>query len=435
MNLFVNQTVRLNGHLTPPGSKSQSIRGLMLASMCRGESTLKNILHSDDTQDAIHVCQSLGVTIGESKDLITVTSKGLPFDAPCSEIYSGNSGLATLFIMPILGLRRYSSEPIILNCGEQMRQRPIKPLVDALRNLGLTIQYLKNENTLPIRISGELAGGVTNVEGFISQYLSALLLALPCASGDSEITVKNLQERPYVEMTLNWLKEQNILFHHISNAEMDIFKIKGGQCYQEIHTIIPGDFSSASYLIAACVLIPGEVKISGLNMEDVQGDKKLIAILQEMGADILVKPEYLLIRGGKKLTGIKIDAHDIPDLLPVLAVIGTAAFGKTEIRNVAHARIKETDRIRSMANGLSRMGASLIEESDGLIIFQSQLQGASVKGYGDHRTVMALSIAGMIAEGSTLIDDSESIDKTFPSFVSTMTSIGAKMEVRDGITA
>jgi len=133
--------------------------------------------------------------------------------------------------------------------------------------------------------------------------------------------------------------------------------------------------------------------------------------------------------------GIKIDANDIPDLLPVLAVIGTAAFGKTEIVNVAHARIKETDRICSMANGLARMGAKIIEQPDGLTLYQSQLHGAQVKGFGDHRTMMALSVAGMIAHGETIIDDCESINKTFPSFVSMMKSIGAKMEVENEIIA
>lgn len=424
----------LNGQAVLPGSKSQSIRAIILASLCEGESVLTNMLYSDDTQDAIHVCRSLGAKISKSDHVLTIKSMGLPLKLQTTEIHSGNSGITTHFLMPILGLRQNTDQSIILNCSEQMRARPIKPLVEALSNLGLSINYLENENTLPISISGKLMGGKTYVDGITSQYLSALLFALPCASGDSEIQVKNLQERPYAEMTLNWLKDQGIQFHHRSKGDIDTYNIKGGQKYKNINAAIPSDFSSASYLIAASVLIPGEVILQGLNMADPQGDKRLVTILQEMGANITIHPTHLHIYGGKKLSGIKVDANDIPDLLPTLAVIGTYASGITEICNVAHARIKETDRIKSMANGLTRMGAKIDEKDDGLIIHQSALRGARVKGYGDHRTVMALSIAGMIGDGTTIIDDSEAINKTFPTFIKLMQSIGAKMEVENAIS-
>lgn len=435
MNLIINKTSILNGQITPPGSKSQSIRAIMLALLCNGESVLKNILHSDDTQDAINVCKSFGAEISESNHILTIKSMGVPLNTLTNEICSGNSGIATHFVMPILGLRKNPDQPIVLNCSEQMQARPIKPLVDALVNLGLEIKYLEKENKLPIRISGELIGGKTYVNGITSQYLSALLVALPCALNDSEIKVKSLRERPYAEMTMNWLKDQGIQFHHKSEDEIDIYQIKGGQKYKNIYATIPCDFSSASCLIAASALIPGEVILQGLSMNDTQGDKRLVTILQEMGADIVIEPTRLLIRGGKKLTGITIDANDIPDLLPILAVIGTFASGRTEINNVEHARIKETDRIHSMANGLSRMGAKLDEQKDGLTIYHSALQGAKVKGYGDHRTVMALSIAGMIADGITVVDDSDALNKTFPAFIKMMQSIGAKMEVENAITS
>lgn len=431
MNLIVNKTLVINGQATPPSSKSQSIRAIILASLCDGESVLTNVLHSHDTQDAINVCKFLGAKITKSDHTLAIKSRGLPLKVLTTEVNSGNSGITTHFVMPILGLRQNPDQPIILNCRSQMRARPIKPLVDALQNLGLRIKYLENANTLPISISGALIGGKTSVDGMTSQYLSALLIALPCASGDSEIKVKNLQERPYAEMTLNWLRNQGIQFHHLSTSDIDTYKIKGGQKYKNIHTTISSDFSSASYLIAASALIPGEVILHGINMTDPQGDKRLVTILQEMGADIVIEPTHLLIRGGKKLSGIKIDANDIPDLLPTLAVIGTCARGKTEINNVAHARIKETDRIHSMANGLVRMGAKIDEHKDGLTIYQGPLQGDKVKGYGDHRTVMALSIAGMIADGTTTIDDCEAINKTFPAFINVMQSLGAKMEVKN----
>lgn len=394
MKLVVNKTHLLTGQATPPSSKSHSIRAILLAAMCEGESVLTNLLHSDDVDDAMQACERLGVIFTETKNEMKITSRGLPFHFFAHEICSGNSGITTHFIMPMLGLRQNVNQSVILNCKAQMRERPIASLVNALKNLGLTIEYLNNENKFPIKISGKLVGGKTKVDGITSQYLSALLFTLPCAGNDSEIIIENLQERSYVEMTLNWLATQHIQFNHIAKGNNDIYQIKGQQKYTPFEATIPGDFSSASYLIAAAVLIPGEIKLVGLNMTDAQGDKRLIALLQEMGADIFVESTYIRVKGGKKLTGIQIEANDIPDLLPVLAVVGTRASGVTQIVNVAHARIKETDRLHSMTVGLRSMGAAIEEKVDGLIIHESQLKGAHVKGFGDHRTVMALSVAG-----------------------------------------
>jgi len=432
MNLLVKKSLRLNGKVVPPSSKSQSIRGIIFALLSNGKSILTNILDSDDTQDAIHVCESLGAKIITDGNQLILKSGGLPIEANAESIQTGNSGITTRFILPVLGFRKNAFQPIIVNCGEQMRARPIQSLVTALTNLGLTIQYLENPGVFPVSVSGILKGGIAEVDGITSQYISALLISLPCAENNSEITVKNLHERPYMEMTLHWLKEQHIQFTHKMEKNLDIFDIKGKQKYKNIMTSIAGDFSSASYLIAAAVLTEGRVELSGLNMQDPQGDKRLVTILQDMGAHITIKHDSLIIEGGNELVGLKIDANDIPDLVPTLAVIGTQAKGMMEIQNVKQARIKETDRIHSMTEGLTRLGAKVDEYGDGLTVYQSKLVGANVKGYGDHRTVMALSLAGMFADGSTIIEDAESINKTYPKYIETMRSIGAKMEVING---
>ena len=434
MNLIVEKTSDLSGVVTIPPSKSESIRALFFALLAKGESVIKNLLHAEDTEDAMRICKDLGAEIALSDGLSRVKSVGIPFYCKAKSLYSGNSGITTRFLMPILGLRENHSEPIVLECGEQMRARPIKSLVNALRNLGLTIAYLKKEGVLPVSVSGCLQGGETEVEGVTSQYLSALLIALPLASQDSQITVKNLNERPYIEMTLEWLQQQKIIYTHKQLENKDIFCIQGNQRYVYFHKTIDGDFSSASYLIAAGVLIPGSVELEGINMQSFQGDKKLVTLLQVMGADILVESSRLIIHGGKPLQGVAIDANDIPDLLPILAVIGAVAEGKTTIYNVPQARIKETDRIHSMSEGLRRLGVKVEEQEDGMIVYQSQLRGALLKGYGDHRTVMALSIAGMCAEGITRITDAEAIYKTFPKFIEMMQSLGAhRMQVRNEV--
>ncbi|HBI21446.1 MAG TPA: hypothetical protein DDY37_02480 [Legionella sp.] len=230
-------------------------------------------------------------------------------------------------------------------------------------------------------------------------------------------------------MTLDFLNQQKIDYTHVQMDGVDTFHIRGNQRYTPLHHAIKGDFSSASYLIAASVLLTGEVELQGLDYEDSQGDKRLISILQAMGADIMIEPETIRIKGNQALTGIRIDANDIPDPLPTLAVIATQAKGKTEIYNVQQARIKETDRIHSMTEGLRLMGATIDEHPDGMTIYQSHLLGAVIEGYNDHRTVMALAVAGMVAHGTTVVSDEEAIHKTYPTFVETMQAIGANVTV------
>jgi 3-phosphoshikimate 1-carboxyvinyltransferase len=435
MNLIVKKTSNFLGSATIPASKSESIRGLFFALLAKGESNLMNLLDSEDTQDAIHVCKALGAEINLLGDTCRVNSFGTPIENAAQSFYTGNSGITTRFLMPILGLRENSHLPVTLDCGEQMRARPVQSLVDALRGLGLEIQYLVEEGVLPISVSGSLKGGKAEIQGITSQYLSALLIALPCAPLDSQIIVKNLHERPYVDMTLHWLQQQKIIYNHERLENKDSYFIKGNQKYKKFETSIPGDFSSASYIIAAAALISGSVELNGLDMKSsLQGDKKIVTLLQAMGANIAIEPFRLTIHGGKPLTGIPIDANDIPDLLPILAVIGAVAGGKTEIYNVRQARIKETDRIHSMTEGLRRLGGKVEEQEDGMIIHHSKLHGALLEGYGDHRTVMALSVAGMCAEGVTRIRDPDAIKKTFPQFVEIMQSLGAKsMQVKDDV--
>ena len=427
MHLTAEKTLSLRGKVIPPGSKSQSIRGIVFSLLALGESSLLNVLDSDDTQAAMRICTALGAEVTMTQNALKIKSHGLPLITSTTEINSSNSGITTLFILPLLGLRENCSSPIILNCGEQMRARPVKSLIDALCNLGMNIQYITQKDQLPISITGQLKGGITEVDGINSQYLSALLISLPCAKNNSIITVKNLHERPYVNMTLNFLKQQGIDYTHQLINNVDTFHIRGNQRYTPIHKVIKGDFSSASCLIAASALIPSEVELQGLDYDDSQGDKRLISILQEMGAKIVIEQDKIRVNSNKPLTGIRIDANDIPDLVPAIAVIATQATGKTEIYNVTQARIKETDRIHSMTDGLRKMGAKIEEHEDGMTIYQSKLHGAYVEGFGDHRTVMALTVAGMIASGTTTITDGEAINKTYPKFVETIQSMGGNV--------
>ncbi len=434
MKLIVKPTRKLQGEATPPSSKSHSVRALLVATLAKGTSHLHNVLDAEDGRAAIEVCKGLGANIHVRKNAgggleVTVESEGVPLDTLKTDLFTSNSGITTTFTIPLIGLRKNTEVPMTLSSGEQMQKRPIASIVDAVKKLGMEAAPFKKGENFPMSVSGSLVGGNCTVDGTNSQYLSALLLSLPCAQKNSVVEVKDLQERPYVDMTLAWLDEQNIRYGHFKKDNVDTLKIFGNQEYHAFDKTIPGDFSSASYLIAAAVLLPGEIELHGLDMDDPQGDKRLVSILRQMGADITVEGTDLVIKGGKPLKGTTIDCGDIPDMLPTLAVIGTQAEGKTTLFNVANARIKETDRIKSMASELEKMKAKVEEKESSLVIYESKLYRARVHGYSDHRTIMALAVAGLLADGETIIDTAEGINKTFPNFADMMRSIGANIEL------
>lgn len=434
MKLIIHPAKKLQGEATPPSSKSHSVRALVIATLAKGTSRLHNVLDADDGLAAIEVCKGLGAKIQSRENAsggleVTVQSEGVPLNTFATDLFTSNSGITTTFTIPLIGLRKNTAVPLILSSGEQMQKRPIAGIVEAVKKLGMDASPFKKGENFPMRVSGNLIGGNCTVDGTNSQYLSALLLSLPCAQKNSVVEVKDLQERPYVDMTLAWLDEQNIRYGHFKKDNVDTLKIFGNQEYHAFDKTIPGDFSSASYLIAAAVLIPGEVVLHGLDMDDRQGDKRLIPILQQMGADITVKGTDIVIKGGTPLKGTTVDCGDIPDMLPTLAVIGTQAEGKTTLFNVANARIKETDRIKSMASELAKMGAKIEEKESSLVIYRSKLYRARAHGYSDHRTIMALAVAGLLTDGETTIDTAEGINKTFPNFADMMRGIGAKIEL------
>lgn len=431
MDIISQKTQKARGGiLTAPPSKSHSVRAILIAALAEGRSRLREVLDADDSHSAIEAARGLGaevtVTKGENLEL-EIKSRGIRAYKGGADLFTGDSGITTRFLLPMLGLGTGEGLSTV-DCGAQMRERPIRPLVAALRALGMKIEEGDSKEGYPLRVSGRLEGGAAEVSGLTSQYISALLLSLPLAPKDSHVAVRDLRERPYVEMTLDWLRRGNIHYEQERQDGSDIFHIRGGQHYEPLNISIPADFSSASYMIAGAVLVPGKTTIRGLLEDDSQGDKALIDLAKRMGAKIEWSGGALLVEGGYPLRGIDIDCSDIPDLLPTLAILGTHAAGTTRLMNVPQARIKETDRIASMAAGLRAMGAEIEELPDGLVIRESALHGNTVDGKGDHRTVMALALAGLIADGTTVISSGEAIRKTFPGYVEVMQSLGANIK-------
>jgi 3-phosphoshikimate 1-carboxyvinyltransferase len=223
-------------------------------------------------------------------------------------------------------------------------------------------------------------------------------------------------------MTLNWLSSQGIELK--TDDDLANIAIKGGQSYRPFKRRVPGDFSSATFLLCAGVLAGGTITLHGLEMDDPQGDKAVIGILGEMGASIEVTGNSVTVHGGS-LKGIDVDMNAIPDALPMLAASACFAVGTTILHNVGQARIKETDRISVMAQELKKLGGDVKELPDGLEIRGTGLKGGCVHGHGDHRVVMACAVAGCAAEGTVTIDTAEAADVTFPGFWDTMMSLGA----------
>jgi 3-phosphoshikimate 1-carboxyvinyltransferase len=415
MKLKVKKS-RLDGILPIPGSKSHTIRRVVIAGLANGESVLRQPLRSADTLSTLRAAEALGAEVKELRDSWQIKGFGGHPRDPGKLLDLGNSGTGLRLLTSAAAL---GTSVVPFDGDESLRTRPMEPLLAALRNLGVKAQGT-GKGYCPLQVQGPLTGGRTEVSGLSSQFLSSLLISAPCAPGKTEITVAQLNEQPYVHITLHWLKRQGIIVEYTG---LHRFVIPGGQRYKPFDLAIPADFSSATF--GACAgAMGGRVRLTGLDMTDPQGDKGVLDMLRLMGATVTITETEIIVEA-KELVGTEIDLNATPDALPALAVTATQARGETRLVNVPQARIKETDRIMVMAKELSKMGADIRELPDGLVIRQSKLKGAVVHGHADHRIVMSLALAGMQAEGETIIDTAESIDVTYPGFVESFRAAGA----------
>ncbi len=423
MRLRVNRS-KLSGRVAMPASKSHTIRALVIAGLADGESRLIAPLHSADTSSAVRAARMIGAQVAADGDDLIVTGVAGNPQAPAEVIDVGNSGvtLRTVCAAAALadGTTRFTGD-------EQIQTRPLGPLLEALNQLGAEAGAERGNGCAPVRITGPMRGGSCTIECPTSQYLSALLISCPLAAGDTHIDVTLLNEEPFVLLTLDWLDRQGIAYE----AEgLRHFDIAGEQGYTGFERAIPADFSSAAFFLCAAAITGAEITLTGLDMDDSQGDKAIVEQLRQMGAEIEVRGTEMTVRGGE-LHGCELDLNATPDALPILAVVGCFAEGETVLGNVPQARIKETDRISVMAAELGKMGAHVEELPDGLIVRRSDLLGAEVEGHSDHRVVMALAVAGMAATGETVVSTAESVAVTFPDFVELMQQLGATLEKVD----
>ncbi|TVQ35684.1 MAG: 3-phosphoshikimate 1-carboxyvinyltransferase [Spirochaetaceae bacterium] len=417
----------ISGTVAVPASKSHTIRGIVIATLAEGRSHLLEPLDSNDAHSCIAACRLLGAAIEEVRDSsgrlreLVIDGTAGSINPPENVIDVGNSGTTLYILAGAAALTRGWS---VFTGDHQIRRRPVRSLLNALVDLGAEAFTTRDEDAPPFCLRGPVRGGRTSIECPTSQYLSSLLIALPLADGPSTIDVPLLHERPYVDMTLAWLADQNV---SVEREDYRRFRLAGGQAYRALQTRVAGDFSSATFFLCAAAITGCELRLEGLDMNDSQGDKAVIDILQTMGCSVAFDDGELVIAGpvrpedgGAHLDGGEFDLNAMPDALPALAA--TACYAREPVRliNVPQARLKETDRIAVMAAELGRMGARVNELPDGLEIVPAEsrpvLRGAAVEGHHDHRVVMALAIAGLGAAGATTVSTAESAAVTYPGF-------------------
>ena len=418
MNVQVSQSI-IRGKLDAPPSKSYTHRAIIMASLAKN-SRIINPLLSEDTYATVHACESIGAVINPLTEALFVEGvEGEPRQ-PENVIDCQNSGTTLRFMTALCALIDGTS---VLTGDASLRTRPSIQLIETLNALGAKVVSTKSDGTAPLVVQGILSGGQATITNPVSsQFLSALLIACPLCEADTTLQVHNLRSRPYIDITLELLTQSGINM----STDYHEFMIPCCQRYANITSSIPGDFSSAAFHLGAAAITNSKVSVSNLSKSN-QGDEKIVSILKEMGAHISWHDDIVTVDGAE-LRGIAIDAGDVPDLFPILAVLGAYATGRTEIFNISHLRYKETDRIAAMTTELRKMQIDVTKVDDVLKINGGKPKGAHVSGYGDHRIVMALAVAALGAEGETEIDTAESVKVSYPDFFDDIFALGANIE-------
>ena len=407
------------GKAAAPSSKSYTIRGLICGALADGKSEIISPLASDDTAAAINVLKKVGVTIRQRKKSWMVSGGDL--QPPTSDLFCGDSA-ATLRFMTAFG----AIIPGIchLTAGPSLSRRPVKILIDALRMLGVNCS--SNGGLPPVTVEGGIfEGGTTSLPGNISsQYVSALLQIAPFAAEGVTIKLTTpLESRPYVMMTLDTMQWFGITVAF--NKNLDTFEILPHK-YKPTRYKVEGDWSSASYLLALGALA-GEVEVDNLDMESLQGDRMLVGFLQDMGASVVSGRNAIVVKHSK-LKAIKADLSDCIDLLPTMAVLAATAGGTSELTGIERARLKESDRVAAVKEGLQRMGINVTEEANRLTITGGKPKGTLIDSKGDHRIAMAFSSLGTLV-GDTEIGGAECVAKTYPEFWDVFKNLGGKVKI------
>jgi len=406
----------LKGRVIPPASKSYTHRAFLLAAMANGRSEIRNHLLSDDTEATLNACRSMGAGTSLENEVILVDGGGLK--APKDVIYAANSG-TTMRI--VAGMASMFDRPVRIMGDDSLNRRPMGPLISALESMGVKCE--SNEGLPPVTIEGPNKGGKVCIDGSVSsQFITSLMMVAPMLPEDTEIDIrgKTLSE-PYLDVTVEMMRE----FGAIVERKDSGIHVKSGTGYKPRAYSVPSDFSSAAFCLVAGAL-GGEVTVDGLNLGNAQGDKRIIDILTEAGADVVIGDVVTVKKS--KLKGLNVDIGDVPDLFPILAVLFSTAEGETVLHGAPQLRFKESDRIETTVAMLSAIGADAVGTDDGCIIKgRDVLTGGIVENKGDHRIMMAAAVASLVCDSPVTMDDVECCAVSYPNFVDHMRQLGMKV--------
>ena len=395
-----------------PGSKSYTQRAMIIAALAEGESRLRDILLSEDTLLLAEALRGLGAKIRLEKEEMVVTGTGGRIAAPPHKIRLGNNGTAMRLLAGVASLGR---DPIVLTGDTRLCQRPMKPLLDALVSLGADVRTEDGRGYPPVTIrGGRLAGGKIVLKDIgSSQYVSSLLIAAPFAANKTVIELAGkIPSLPYITLTVETMGSFGVEVA----ADGTTYTVMNGQRYKGRDYRVEGDVSSASYFFLAAALLKGRVRVENIDPGTRQGDIGILAILERLGCTVRRGEHWAEVTGGEPPGGeMFFDLGAMPDMVPTLAVLASVRPGKTLVRNVAHLRLKESDRLAALVAELKKTGIEAQETADGLAIDGGRPRGAEIETYNDHRIAMAFAILGLVVPGMT-IKNKACVGKSFPGF-------------------
>jgi 3-phosphoshikimate 1-carboxyvinyltransferase len=406
---------QIGGTITAPSSKSMTQRAIAAAILADGESVIINPSFCDDSIAAMGIARGLGAKVEASGDKLKISGCG---ELKEKTLNCGESGLAIRMFSPVAAL--CSGEITITGSGS-LKNRPMFMIGDALKQLG--VEFTSTNGYLPLTIKGPLQGGSCEIDGSISsQLLTGLLMALPVAVGDSQIKVRNLKSKPYIDMTLSILRDFGI---EAENDNYELFSILGGQRYMAGTYRVESDWSGGAFLLVAGA-IGGSLTVRGLRIDSSQSDKFIITALKSAGADINISENKVEITKSS-LKAFEFDATESPDLFPPLVALASYCEGTSRIGGASRLRHKESDRATALIEEFAKMNISVVHKDDFLIVTGGEVRGANVNSHGDHRIAMATAIAALSAKGRTCIKDSGCVAKSYPGFFKDLRKIGAEI--------
>ncbi len=407
----------MSGSVRPPGSKSYTNRALVLASLARGESTLRGALFSDDTLHMATALRALGFELAadETERTFSVAGAGGRIPAARASVFVGNSGTTARFLAPVMAL---GSGVYELDGNEAMRRRPIQPLLDALNGWGARASSLHSDGCPPVRVEADgLEGGNACMPGGVSsQYFSALLMIGPCTRRGITLEVEGeLVSKPYIEVTAQAMQAFG------ANVEREDFRKFSVEptSYRSMSYEVEPDASAASYFFAAAAITRGTVVVPGLGSRSLQGDLGFVRLLERMGCRVRQTETETEVTGPERLAGIEADMSNLSDTAQTLAAIAPFASGPTRVTGIGFIRRKETNRVAAVVTELRRLGIRAEEESDGFIVYPGIPKPARVETYDDHRMAMSFAVLGLAAPGIEILNPS-CVSKTFPDFFQTL---------------